>query len=76
MLKYFMEQDLVPLEKENWGRFKIGDACNKCEKGHLQMAGKKEDTGTSKLISFFRCNYCASEFKNYRTDASDTICLK
>jgi len=68
VLTYFMEQDLVPLEKKtNWGGFKIGDLCNKCKKGHLQMIGKREDTGTTKT-DFVECDCCGSEFKNQRLD--------
>jgi hypothetical protein len=67
MLTYFMEQDLVPLERKNWGGFRIGDICGKCEKGHLQITGEKEDTGEKK-VDYFRCDYCGSDFKNQRID--------
>ena len=63
MITYFTEQDLVPLEKKNWNRFKIGDTCSKCKKGHLQMTGEREDTGIKK-VDYFRCDYCGSEFRN------------
>ena len=77
MLTYFTEQDLVPLERKNWGGFKIGDLCNKCKKGHLQMTGEREDTGTTKT-HFLRCDNddCAAEFRNYRMDASNTVYVK
>jgi hypothetical protein len=72
MLNYFIEQDLVPLERKNWGGFKIGDLCNKCKKGYLQMTGEREDTGIRKT-DFFKCDYCDAEFKNYRIDGRDTV---
>jgi hypothetical protein len=67
MLSYFEEQDLIPLEKKNWGGFRKGDICSKCKKGHLQLTGKKEDTGFKK-IDYFQCDYCGSEFRNQRFD--------
>ncbi len=66
MLTYFMEQDLVPLEKKG-KRFEIDDLCNKCKKGHLQFYGKKEEYDIRKEV-YFRCDYCGSEFSNKRVD--------
>lgn len=66
MVTYFTEQDLIPLERKfHWGGFKIGELCNRCKKGQLQMTAKKEDTGSYRA-DFLRCDYCDSEFKNQR----------
>ncbi|MFL6454522.1 MAG: hypothetical protein ACJ71L_11055 [Nitrososphaeraceae archaeon] len=62
---------MEPLEHKRW-RWKIGDSCNKCGKGNLQLTGKKEDTGSRK-IEGFRCDYCASEFANQRVESHDTL---
>jgi hypothetical protein len=67
MLTYFIEQDLVPLERKNWSGFKIDDICGKCKRGHLQITGEKEDTGEKKM-DYFRCDYYGSDLKNQRID--------
>ena len=36
------------------------------------MTGEREDTGMRKT-DFFRCDYCASEFKNFRIEGRDTV---
>ena len=66
MLRYFIEQDLVPLEKKG-KRFEMGDLCSKCKKGRLQITGKKEDYDFRKT-EYFQCDYCGSEFSNKRLD--------
>ena len=71
MITYFIEQDLVPLEKKNWGGFKVGDLCKKCNNGHLQNNGR-ESTGATET-DFSKCDACGLEFKNYRLHGSDTI---
>jgi hypothetical protein len=67
MIQHFVKQDLVHLENKNWGGWNIDQLCPKCNKGHLQWPGEKEDTGI-KTTEFFRCDYCGSEFRNYRRD--------
>jgi hypothetical protein len=74
MINYFVQQDSVALEKKDVEGFKIGQLCNKCKRGHLQMTGEREDTGIKKT-DFFRCDYCGSEFKNIRAETSDGISL-
>jgi hypothetical protein len=58
-------QDMKMEKKFHWGGFKMGELCNRCRKGQLQMTDKKEDTGTYRA-EFLRCDYCGSEFKNQR----------
>jgi hypothetical protein len=72
-MTYLDEQDLIPLEKKtNWGGFKVGDLCNKCKEGHLQITGEIYHPKTVFLI----CDSCGSRFKNYRIDDSDTVHVK
>jgi hypothetical protein len=70
-MTYLMEQDLMPLEKKTT-RFKVGDLCNKCKEGHLQMTGEIYYPKTV----FLRCDTCGSDFGNYRIDDSDTVHVK
>jgi hypothetical protein len=67
MIMYFVEQDIVHLEKKNWEGWKIGQVCPKCNKGHLQRRGKKEETRTTST-DFFHCDYCGWQFRGYRLD--------
>jgi hypothetical protein len=67
MIGYFIEQDVGHLEKKNWEGWKIDQACPICNDGHLYRPGAKEDDGIRKT-DFFRCDYCDSEFRNYRLD--------
>jgi hypothetical protein len=68
MITYFIEQDLIPLErKTHWGGFKVGELCSKCKKGTLQMTGEKEKI-ENKTIDYLQCDYCGSDFKNQRID--------
>jgi hypothetical protein len=71
MIDYFTEQDLEPLENKRW-RWKVEDSCIKCGKGTLQLTGEREDTGFRK-IEYFKCDYCASPFKNQRIETCDTL---
>jgi len=65
MIDYFVEQDLVQLEKAKG--FRVGAKCPKCNKGTLQNTDKRE-IGERRETEFFECDYCKSQFQSFRAE--------